>query len=243
MPIGHLRDHPFPFLCKQVEASVVGCYIFIFPMWTVILSGESRHGWKGDIVASFCAPKSLHAQAPLNKRRTPDWFSHLLFTIYPKTAMPKWKKKPQKIWDRYLASSMFGSRPSPPCIHLPVGNLRPSSGLGIISFSTRRRNWSQILHHNSPADDFPFMRPESSNHWFTQSAFTVNQPQFDSAAKAVICRQLQTTPRKHSVKVSPFKYSVSRHSDVTKVISDVTFYSTIFPKQALISFNKYIASW
>ena len=65
--------------------------------------------------------------------------------------MPKWKKTTKNM-GKVLGSSMCGSRPSPPCIHLPVDNLRPSSGLEIISFSTRRRNRSQILHHNSSAE-------------------------------------------------------------------------------------------
>ena len=126
----------------------------ISPMWIVILSQISHTGDKTIIVASFCKSKSLRAQAPLNMRRTPDSLSHSLFTICPKTGMSKWKQNDKNIWRRYLDSSMFGSRHSPPCIHLPVDNLRPSSGSEIISFSTRRRNRSQILHHNSPAEGF-----------------------------------------------------------------------------------------
>ena len=142
--------------------------------------------------------------------------------IYPKTAISQWKETGKNIWGRYLEFSLLGSRPFSPCTNLPVDNLKPSSGIEIISFSTRRRNRSQILHHKLCRRIFPSWGQTVQ----IIDLHTVNQPRL---AWAVICQLLHTTPRKPSVNVRSNKYSVSRHSDETNVNSDVvSLQATIF---------------
>ena len=123
-------------------------------MWIVILSQISHTGDKTIIVASFCKSKSLRAQAPLICVGRQIHFRILFLQSVQRLGCQNENKMTKIYGEGTWIRPCSGRDPPPPCIHLPVDNLRPSSGLEIISFSTRRRNRSQILHHNSPAEGF-----------------------------------------------------------------------------------------